>query len=85
MRLRVGSRGSRLALVQARIVCDRLERGGHTTSIVTVETAGDRDRASRFPEFGGGAFTGELEQALLDGADVIVSYSARDALAGGWV
>jgi porphobilinogen deaminase len=50
----IGSRGSPLALVQARLAAAELERAGHTTRLVTIETEGDR-RAADTP-WGEGAY-----------------------------
>ena len=53
-RIAVGTRGSALALAQARLVCDALEGDGRPTRLVIIETEGDR----RAPDtaWGEGAF-----------------------------
>ena len=80
-RLRLATRGSPLALAQARSVAARLEQEqpGLRTELVIVETAGDRDRRAPLSEIGGqGIFAKEVQQALLeDRADVAV-HSAKD-------
>jgi hydroxymethylbilane synthase len=55
--LRIGSRGSRLALTQAELAVERLRRPGLEFALVPVTTAGDRDRSKPFGEIGtrGGA------------------------------
>ena len=52
MLLRVGSRGSRLALTQAELAVGRLRRPGLEFALVPVTTAGDRDRTKPFGEIG---------------------------------
>ena len=79
MLLRVGSRGSRLALTQAALAADRLRRSGVEIALVPMTTAGDRDRTSPFGEIGSrGVFVKELEEALLDGRIDVAVHSAKD-------
>ncbi len=79
MLLRVGSRGSRLALTQAEIAVERLRRPGLEFALVPVTTAGDRDRSRPFGEIGArGVFVKELEEALLDGRIDVAVHSAKD-------
>ncbi len=75
-RIAIGSRGSALALVQARLVIAALEREGRTTRLVIVETDGDR----RAPDtaWGEGAFVAAIEQALIDGRIDVAVHSAKD-------
>jgi hydroxymethylbilane synthase len=77
--LRVGSRGSRLALTQAERAADALRGPGVEIALVPITTAGDRDRTRPFGEIGSrGVFVKELEEALLaDRIDVAV-HSAKD-------
>jgi hydroxymethylbilane synthase len=77
--LRVGSRGSRLALTQAERAAEPLRRRGVEIALVPITTAGDRDRTKPFGEIGSrGVFVKELEEALLaDRIDVAV-HSAKD-------
>ena len=66
--IRLGTRGSALAMVQARDVARRLEAAGHAVEIVVQSTSGDRDKSSPFAAVGApGIFVREIEQALLDG------------------
>jgi hydroxymethylbilane synthase len=82
--LRVGSRGSRLALTQAERAAEALRGlrvGGATVEIALVPftTAGDRDRTSPFGEIGArGVFVKELEEALLQGRIDVAVHSAKD-------
>jgi hydroxymethylbilane synthase len=72
----IGTRGSALALAQARLVSDALEREGRRTRVVVVETEGDR----RAPDtaWGEGAFVAAIEAALLDGRVDVAVHSAKD-------
>jgi hydroxymethylbilane synthase len=77
--LRVGSRGSRLALTQAELAVERLRRPGLEFALVPVTTAGDRDRTKPFGEIGArGVFVKELEEALLEGRIDLAVHSAKD-------
>ena len=61
--LRIGTRGSALALVQARSVARALTAAGVDTEIVIVSTPGDRSSAP-IAEIGVGVFTSALRDAL---------------------
>jgi hydroxymethylbilane synthase len=77
--LRIGSRGSRLALRQAERAVERLRGPGLEFALVPVTTAGDRDRSKPFGEIGSrGVFVKELEEALLDGRIDVAVHSAKD-------
>jgi hydroxymethylbilane synthase len=77
--LRVGSRGSRLALTQAEQAASRLRRSGIEIALVPITTAGDRDRTRPFGEIGArGVFVKELEEALLEGRIDVAIHSAKD-------
>jgi hydroxymethylbilane synthase len=77
--VRVGSRGSRLALTQAGLAAERLRRPGVEIALVPITTAGDRDRTRPFGEIGSrGVFVKELEEALLDGRIDVAVHSAKD-------
>ena len=52
MLVRIGSRGSRLALTQAGLVADRLRRPQVEIALVPITTAGDRDLTKPFGEIG---------------------------------
>jgi hydroxymethylbilane synthase len=72
----IGSRGSPLALAQAKLVAQAFERRGRPTRVVIVETEGDR----RAPDtaWGEGAFVAAIERALLAGRVDVAVHSAKD-------
>jgi hydroxymethylbilane synthase len=77
--IRVGSRGSRLALTQAESAAARLRAPGIEIALVQITTAGDRDRTRPFGEIGErGVFVKEIEEALLDGRVDVAVHSAKD-------
>jgi hydroxymethylbilane synthase len=77
--IRVGSRGSRLALTQAELAASHLRRRGVEIALVPITTAGDRDRSRPFGEIGTrGVFVKELEEALLDSRIDVAVHSAKD-------
>ena len=77
--LRVGTRGSRLALTQAERAAAALRRPGVEIALVPITTAGDRDRTRPFGEIGSrGVFVKELEEALLAGRIDVAVHSAKD-------
>ena len=79
MLVRIGSRGSRLALVQAGLAADLVRRPGIEVALVPITTAGDRDRTRPFGEIGErGVFVKELEEALLAGRIDVAVHSAKD-------
>lgn len=79
MLLRVGSRGSRLALTQAERAAGLLRRPGVEIALVPITTTGDRDRSRPFGELGArGVFVKELEEALLGGRIDVAVHSAKD-------
>jgi hydroxymethylbilane synthase len=77
--IRVGSRGSRLALTQAEHASSRLRGPGIELALVPITTAGDRDRTKPFGEIGArGVFVKELEEALLEHRIDVAVHSAKD-------
>ncbi|HEY2371550.1 MAG TPA: hydroxymethylbilane synthase [Gaiellaceae bacterium] len=79
MLIRVGSRGSRLALTQAELASARLRAPGIEIALVPITTAGDRDRTKPFGEIGSrGVFVKELEEALLEHRIDVAVHSAKD-------
>jgi hydroxymethylbilane synthase len=72
--LRVGTRGSALALIQAESVADALRVGGAEVEIVTITTLGDRGAAVLDKS----RWVSELERALLDDRIDLAVHSAKD-------
>jgi hydroxymethylbilane synthase len=87
--VRIGSRGSRLALTQAEQAAEAIRRPGVEIAFVPITTAGDRDRTRPFGQIGErGVFVKELEEALLAGRIDVAVHSAKDMTstdAGGLV
>jgi hydroxymethylbilane synthase len=80
--VRVGSRGSRLALTQAERAVAALRAPGIELALVPITTAGDRDRSRPFGEIGSrGVFVKELEEALLERRIDVAVHSAKDLTA----
>jgi hydroxymethylbilane synthase len=80
--VRVGSRGSRLALTQAERALSSLRAPGIELALVPITTAGDRDRSRPFGEIGSrGVFVKELEEALLGRRIDVAVHSAKDMTA----
>jgi hydroxymethylbilane synthase len=81
-RLRLGTRGSPLALAQAHETRRRLVAAGHppdAVEIVVVRTSGDRIQDRALAEAGGkGLFTKEIEEGLLAGTLDLAVHSAKD-------
>jgi len=81
--LRIGSRGSPLALVQAREVQSRLAKAcglpAERIEIKIIRTSGDMIQDRPLAEAGGkGFFTKEIEEALLSGAIELAVHSSKD-------
>jgi hydroxymethylbilane synthase len=83
--VRIGTRGSPLALVQARMVRDGLAathtdlRAADDIQIVPIKTTGDAVQDRKLMEIGGkGLFTKEIEEALLDGRIDCAVHSMKD-------
>ena len=77
--IRIGSRGSQLALWQANFIAEELRRLGHEVAIEIIRTTGDRmqDAAFAVPE-GKGIFTREIEEALLQRRIDLAVHSLKD-------
>jgi hydroxymethylbilane synthase len=79
--VRLGSRGSRLALTQAELAAEALRQVNPEldVALVPITTTGDRDRSKPFGEIGArGVFVKEIEEALLEGRVDIAIHSAKD-------
>ena len=76
---RLGTRGSKLARVQADMVARALREKSVACEIVTVKTTGDRILDRPLADIGGkGLFTKELEEALLSGTIDLAVHSMKD-------
>jgi hydroxymethylbilane synthase len=79
MHIRIGTRGSKLALWQAHYVENLLRENGLSTEIVLIETKGDKILDRSLSKIGSkGIFTEELEEQLRSGAIDIAVHSAKD-------
>lgn len=78
--VKIGTRRSRLARAQTRLVAETLERAfpSWEAGVVTFDTAGDRRPGPLATAGGKGLFTAELESALRDGRVDIAVHSAKD-------
>jgi len=78
--VRIATRASELALVQARLVAERIESAlGVATELVTMRTRGDRLPEAFLAKLGGkGLFVKELEEGLLEGRADLAVHSAKD-------
>ncbi|TMJ20373.1 MAG: hydroxymethylbilane synthase [Alphaproteobacteria bacterium] len=77
--LRIGTRGSPLALVQARLVADALAAQGFDSEIVPITTSGDIIQDRPLAEVGGKAlWTKELDACLADGRTDLSVHSMKD-------
>lgn len=79
MNLRIGSRGSQLALWQANHIASLLRAHGHTVGIEIIKTTGDRLQEVTFAQVGSkGMFTKEIEEALAEGRIDLAVHSLKD-------
>jgi hydroxymethylbilane synthase len=77
--IRIGSRGSMLALWQANHVAARLRAAGHSVEIKRITTTGDRVLDRRLEAVGGkGAFLKEIEEALVAREVDLAVHSLKD-------
>ena len=75
----IGSRGSQLALWQAKWIAARLAERGHETRIEIIKTTGDKITDVPLAKVGTkGLFTKEIEEALLDGRIDLAIHSLKD-------
>lgn len=76
----IGSRGSKLALVQARAVGAALAEAspGLSVRVEAIASAGDEQPDAPLSSLGAGAFTSALERALLDGQIDLAAHSMKD-------
>jgi hydroxymethylbilane synthase len=83
MNLRIGSRGSQLALWQANHIAGLLRGQGHSVEIEIIKTTGDRLQEAAFAQVGAmtgskGIFTKEIEEALAGARVDLAVHSLKD-------
>ncbi len=84
MKLRIGTRGSALAMAQAGWVAERLRAAGCEADIVIVRTTGDVVQDQALPSFGGaGVFTREIDAGQREGAFELSVHSLKDLPTAG--
>jgi hydroxymethylbilane synthase len=76
VKIRLGTRGSQLALVQAGLVADRLTAAGHEVEVVRIVTEGDVRPIDMSP--GEGVFVAAIARALIAGEVDLAVHSAKD-------
>jgi hydroxymethylbilane synthase len=78
-RLRIGSRGSQLALWQANHISELLRGQGHQVQIEVIKTTGDKITDVALAQVGTkGMFTKEIEEALAEGRVDLAVHSLKD-------
>jgi hydroxymethylbilane synthase len=79
MTLRLATRRSPLAVLQAEYVQRRLAEIGHESELVLIETRGDRESEADLATIGGqGVFTVEVQRVVLSGDADVAVHSAKD-------
>jgi hydroxymethylbilane synthase len=79
VRLRIGSRGSQLALWQAHHISDLLRAQGHTVELEIIKTTGDKITDVALAKVGTkGMFTKEIEEALVENRVDLAVHSLKD-------
>ena len=79
MHIKIGTRGSKLALWQAQYVAELLKKGGAKPELVIIETKGDKIQNKALSKIGSkGVFTEELEEQLREKKIDIAVHSAKD-------
>ena len=76
MTIRLGARGSKLALVQSHLIAERLRRDGHDVQLVEIVTEGDVRPIDMSP--GEGVFVAAIARALLANEIDVAVHSAKD-------
>ncbi|MEM2176441.1 MAG: hydroxymethylbilane synthase [Archaeoglobaceae archaeon] len=79
MKLIIGTRGSKLALAQAKIVAEKLDKEGYEVELKIIKTAGDIMKDRPLHEFRGvGAFVRAIDLALANGEIDLAVHSYKD-------
>ncbi len=81
--LRIGTRGSALAMAQSRQVGEHLAAGGRPFELVSITTRGDTDRGPLTRIGGTGVFVTAVREALLDGRIDVAVHSFKDLPTAG--
>ncbi|XRP96573.1 hydroxymethylbilane synthase [Methanocaldococcus sp. 16A] len=76
--IRIGTRGSKLALYQANKVAEKLKNLGYDVEIKIIKTTGDRVLDKKLSDIGIGVFTKELDLAMLNNEIDIAVHSLKD-------
>lgn len=76
MKIRLGTRGSRLAMVQSELFAQRLREAGHEVELVRIVTDGDVRPVDMSP--GEGVFVAAIARALIAGEIELAVHSAKD-------
>lgn len=76
--LRIGTRGSKLALIQAEMVQSLLAKNGVESKLIIVQTSGDNFADKPFREAGIGAFVKNIDDLMLKGDIDIAVHSMKD-------
>jgi hydroxymethylbilane synthase len=76
--LRIGTRSSKLALIQAETVKSLLAKNGVESKLVVVQTSGDNFTDKPFREAGIGAFVRDIDERMLIGDIDIAVHSMKD-------
>ena len=75
--IKIGTRGSKLALVQANLAAEAFQKLGYDTQLVAVHTRGDANLNASLSEIGRGAFTDVFAQMLAAGDRWQIPLSGR--------
>ncbi len=77
--IRIGTRGSKLALWQTEVVRQRLQVAGHLTEVVEIKTTGDLVQDVPLSRIGARAlFTRQIDEAMLEGRIDLAVHSLKD-------
>lgn len=76
--IKIGTRGSALALAQTETVAAALRAAGQQVELVQISTPGDRDRTQPIAQIGVGVFTSALREALHSGEIDVAVHSYKD-------
>jgi hydroxymethylbilane synthase len=78
LKLRIGTRGSKLAMIQTKYIASLLNELGVETEIIIIKTTGDKDQNKKLADLGIGVFTKELDNKMLENEIDIAVHSLKD-------